>query len=63
MELCLYIFIDSGCLFVGWLVGCPCVCVWQLIIMRAASFEANQHVTLPVEFLLWINKDKEGLSG
>jgi len=33
--------------------------VWQLIIMCAASFKANQHDTLLVEFILWINKDKE----
>ena len=25
MELCLYLFIDSGCLFVGWLPMCVAV--------------------------------------
>jgi len=50
----LYLFTDSGCLFVGY------PCVWLLIILRAASFESNQHDTLPVEFILWINEDKEG---
>jgi hypothetical protein len=30
--------------------------------MRAASFEPNQHGTLPVEFILWIKKDKGRVS-
>jgi hypothetical protein len=49
----MYVFIDLVCLSVGY------PCVWQLIIMRAASFEANQHDILSVEFILWIYKDKE----
>ena len=33
--------------------------MWQSIIMRAALFEAKQHDTSSVKFILWINKDKE----